>query len=136
MLGCTHTSRLYPVQGPLATQTPALVLFAKLTGATNGNISIVLSDGEVCKGRWARVPQVQSPKDATAAVATETDDMSSVWDTVYGSGFYVAHIVGAHNYYQAVLSGNRGTVLNFEMLGGLAKGVVKDNKGNIYKFVW
>jgi hypothetical protein len=32
MLGCTHTARLYPVQGPLSAQTPLPVLFAKIMG--------------------------------------------------------------------------------------------------------
>ena len=137
MLGCSHTYRLYLVQGPLSAQTPSLVLFAKIMGATSGTISVVLSDGELCNGSWARIPPVQVPKDATAANAPATNDMSYEWDTVYGSGFYVAHIVGATNYYRAVLSGNRGTVLNFEMLGlNVLKGVVKDNKGNIYKLVY
>ena len=143
MLGCSHTYRLYPVQGPLAGQTPSLVLFAKITGALqSGSISVILNDGEVCNGSWTRVPPVQVPRDATAANAPATNRMSSEWDTVYGSGFYVAHIVGAKYYFQAVVSGNLGTVLNFEMytangVGALfTNGVATDNKGNIYKLVY
>lgn len=141
MLGCSRTYRFYPVQGPLSTQTPSLVLVAKLTGAiSSGSISVVLSDGEVCKGHWAEVPQVQVPKGANTATAP-TDSMSSGWDTVYGSGYYVSHVLGARNA-RAVASGNRGTVLNVEMYATpegehtfVIKGIAKDNKDNIYKVV-
>jgi len=71
--------------------------------------------------------------------------MSSIWDTVYGSGFYVSHVLGTRLYVQAVIPGNRGTVLNLEMyrpeeresnIIGAIKGVAKDNKNNIYKLVF
>jgi hypothetical protein len=71
--------------------------------------------------------------------------MSSVWDTVYGSGFYVSHILGTRLYVQAVIPGNRGTILDVEMYRSeekepnsvsAIKGVAKDNKDNIYKLVF
>jgi len=141
MLGCSRTYRFYPVQGPLSTQTPSPVLVAKLTGAiSSGSISVVLSDGELCKGRWAEVPPVQVPKGANTATAP-ADSMSSVWDTVYGSGYYVSHVLGARSA-RSVISGNRGTVLNVELYATpegehtfLIKGVARDNKDNIYKVV-
>jgi len=141
MLGCSHAYRFYPVQGPLSTQTPAPVLVAKLTGAlSSGSISVVLSDGEVCKGRWAEVPRVQVPKGANTGSAPASS-MSSVWDIVYGSGFYVSHVLGARSA-RGAASGNRGTVLNVEMYATpegehafVIKGVATDNKDNIYKVV-
>jgi len=147
MLGCTRTARFYPVQGPLSSQTPLPVPTAKVTfGLNPGNLSVVLSDGEVCKGRWAVVPRGQVPKDATATNASTTIGMQSEWDTVYGSGFYVAHVLGAKYYARTTATGDRGTALNVEMYrpenvetGGnliaAVKGVAKDNKGNIYKLV-
>ena len=103
MLGCSRTARLYPVQGPLSAQTPLPVLVAKVTGAFSpGTISVVLSDGEICKGRWTQVPPVQVPQGANTANAPATNGMSSVWDTVYGSGFYVSHVLGARFYARAV----------------------------------
>jgi hypothetical protein len=147
--GCSHTYRLYVVEGPLAAQTPSLVLFAKVkgvqgtAGAKSGSISVVLHDGEICSGRWTVVPRVEVPKNATAADAPATNGMSSVWDTVYGSGFYVSHILGRGGFHaQAVVSGNEGTVLDMEIygIGTPAQngpiGVAKDNKGNVYKMVW
>jgi len=92
MLGCARTYRFYPVQGPLSAQTPSPVLVAKMTGAiSSGSISVVLSDGEVCTGRWVEMPRVQVPKGANTATVP-ADSMSSVWDTVYGSGYYVSHV--------------------------------------------
>lgn len=145
MLGCSHQYRFYPVQGPLSAQTPLPVLVAKLTGSfpfTSGNISVVLSDGEICSGRWAQMPRVKVPKGANTASAPDTNGMSSAWDTVYGSGFYVSHVLGSTNA-QAVASGDRGTVLNVEMYAMpegdknvIVKGIAKDNRGNIYKVVY
>lgn len=150
MLGCfsgVRTARLYPVQGPLAAQAPSTALSAKITGRFNsGNISVVLSDGEVCLGPWAQVPLGQVPKGASTASGLTTNGMSSEWDIVYGSGFYVSHVLGAKLYAQAVVSGDRGTVLNVEMyrpenipersVVSALQGVAKDNKGNIYKLVF
>lgn len=142
MSGCA-TARLYPVQGPLATQTPSPVYVAKLTGAFNsGNFSVVLGDGEVCKGRWAQVPRPKTSDTTTPATAASVDNLSAEWDTVYGTGFYVAHVLGARLYARSVVTGNRGTFLNVEMYKpnsventttAAIKGVAKDNKGNIYK---
>jgi hypothetical protein len=144
--GCRATARLYPVRGPLSAQTPTPVLLAKVTGAFNsGNISVVLADGEVCKGRWATVPRAQVPQGAATGNATPANDMPAAWDTVYGSGFYVSHVLGARLYVQAVIPGDRGTILNVEMYRpeekegdaiSAIKGVAKDNKDNIYKLVF
>lgn len=54
MSGCVYHARFYPVQGPLAMQTPVPVARARLTGPfMSGSISLTLPDGEVCKGHWA-----------------------------------------------------------------------------------
>jgi hypothetical protein len=144
--GCRATARLYPVQGPLSAQAPTPVFLAKVTGAFNsGNMSVVLGDGEVCKGRWSTVPRAEAPKGAAIANSLPTDGMSSAWDTVYGSGFYVSHILGTRLYARSVLTGDRGTVLNVEMyrpaekesnIRDSIKGVAKDNKDNIYKLAF
>ena len=140
--GCA-TARLYPVQGPLSLHTPVPIYVAKFTGAFNsGNLSVVLADGEVCKGRWATVTRPNHPSDATAASAVSANNLSAEWDTVYGAGFYVAHVLGARLYARAALTGSRGTLLNVELYKpdrventavGAIKGVAKDDKGNIYK---
>jgi hypothetical protein len=144
--GCGATGRLYPVRGPLSAQTPAPVLVAKLTGAFNsGNISVVLADGEVCKGRWATVSRPRVSSGSAAASAAPAENMSSEWDTVYGTGFYVSRVLGARLYAHAQLQGDRGSVLDVEMWKpeekegnnvSAIKGVAKDTKDNIYKLAF
>jgi hypothetical protein len=142
-VGCSHKYQFYPVEGPLSAQTPLPVLVAKMTGGlTSGSISVVLSDGEVCQGRWAQVPRVKVAKGANTATVPEANAMASVWDAVYGPGYYVSHVLGATNAH-ATASGERGTVLNVELNARsegeknvVVKGIAKDNKGNIYKVVY
>lgn len=134
MSGCVYHAKFYPVRGPLAKKTPIPVLRARFTGPfSSGSISLTLPDGEVCKGRWH------------AASTPANSPLQSVWDSIYGQGFYVAHVLGAHYYAQATLRENRGTILNVEMYRsetsdnpgheerGPVRGVARDNQGNTYK---
>lgn len=141
---CSIRGKLYPVQGPLAAQTPVPVFTAKASGMFNsGNISVVLADGEVCKGRWHEGQTIPSPT-LSSAHSSPPASLSSEWDTVYGSGFYVAHVLGSKLFAHGEAYGNRGTTLYMEMYradpgGGsppVIRGVAKDNKGNIYKMVF
>jgi len=143
LCGCIGTAHLYPIRGPLSAQTPPPILLGKVSGiARSGNISVTLADGELCKGRWALVPR--SPASPAANVAANS--LSSEWDTVYGPGFYVAHVLGMRFLARAVLPGNRGTTLTVEMYKpdnaptdaspSFIKGVAKDTKDNIYKLVF
>jgi hypothetical protein len=93
-------------------------------------VSVVLEDGEICSGPWSTLPSVVSAK-----------ELSAEWDVVYGSGFYVAHVLRTQ-INRATLAGNRGTTLQVEN-GDVAPrsaghtrvimGVAKDSRGNIYK---
>ncbi len=144
-LGCYHMAHLYPVQGPLSAQTPPPILAAKMTGTfTPANFSAVLNDGEVCKGRFSVIPQ--PPASNRANATSSASDLSSAWDSIYGPGFYVAHVLGVRFYARALASGNRGTILNVEIYRSAnveqgaelasIKGVAKDSAGNIYKMVF
>ena len=76
--------------------------------------------------------------------------LASAWDTVYGQGFYTAHVLGTPLFAQTVLTGNQGSVLQVEMYrqehgsdtdpNSVApldiRGVAKDSKGNIYKLAF
>jgi hypothetical protein len=144
--GCSATARLYPVQGPLSTQTPLPVFLAKMTGKPNsGTITAMLNSGEACKGHWQVIPRAKAAKGATTATYPSDNNMSAEWDAVYGTGFYVAHVLGQKLYVRTVLTGNQGTVLNAEMYRpdthddvalGSIKGVAKDNKNNLYKIAF
>ncbi len=144
MSGCTAAVRLYPVQGPLSVRAPVPVFSGRLTGLMNsGGVSFVVGDGEVCKGRWTRVVPVKTANKGAAKVSSPlSEGMPAVWDTVYGSGYYVAHVLGATLYAEAAITGDRGTVLDVEFYrpnpGGeqvRILGVAKDSKDNIYKLV-
>ncbi|MGH9740466.1 MAG: hypothetical protein ACRD4X_18050 [Candidatus Acidiferrales bacterium] len=134
MCGCVYHAKFYPVQGPLAAEKPVPVASARITGSFNsGGMSLTLPDGEVCEGRWH------------VASTPATSLLKSEWDSVYGNGFYVAHVVGTQLYAQATLRGNRGSVLNVEVFRsetsgepghdqrGPVQGVAQDNHGNTYK---
>jgi hypothetical protein len=91
------------------------------------------------------VRPIQVPKGGTMTRIQSANDVASIWDTIYGPGFYVSHVLGATLYARVVATGNRGTVLNVEMYEpyfepagrpeNAIKGVAKDNKDNIYKLV-
>jgi hypothetical protein len=144
--GCRSHGPALPCPGSIVCSNPHAGLLAKVIGAFNsGNMSVVLGDGEVSKGRWSTVPRAQVPKGATTANTLSADGMPSVWDTVYGSGFYVSPILGTRLYARSVLTGDRGTVLNVEMYRPVTKesnirdsikGVAKDNKDNLYKLTF
>jgi hypothetical protein len=144
--GCAQ-GRLYPVQGPFSSESPVPVFTAKASGMFNsGNISVVLENGEKCKGRWVTAQAVPIPNGAPAADGSTASDMASVWDTVYGQGFYVSHVLGTRFFARAEVSGDHGSLLHMEMYRSAGehagdttltiRGVAKDNKGNIYKVVF
>jgi hypothetical protein len=142
--GCAQ-GRLYPVEGPFSTQSPVPVFAAKVSGLKSGNISVVLENGEKGKGRWVTAQAVPVSTGAPAANGSTTTDMASLWDTVYGPGFYLSHVVGAKLFARAEVSGDHGTVLHVEMYRSLGeqagstalgiRGIARDNNGNIYKVV-
>lgn len=143
--GCA-TARLYPVQGPLSQQNPAPVYVAKLSGALySGSFKVVLGNGETGQGRWGIVPRPNKSSDPGNAAPPSSSDMAAEWDTVYGLGFYTAHVLGAKLHAKAEVIGNQGTVLHVEMYKpdreeeespANVKGVAKDEKGNIYKLAF
>jgi len=126
---CESTWHLYPVQGPLATQSPSLILTATLTRQTEPpTLQLTLPSGESCRGSVAQV----LPTDPAAR------SMSTVWDAVYGSGFFVAHVLGSTLLNGGQLTGTQGTTLNVQFLqvpGGI-RGVASDNQGNVFKLLW
>ena len=140
--GCYLNGHLYPVQGPLAAQTPPPVFNARMSGAFNsGSLTALLTGGEVCKGAWSGVNQ--NPAAGAGSGASPAPDLSSAWDTVYGHGFYTAHILGARLHVKGVLTGNKGTILHVELYrpdtpNGLneIKGVGTDDNGNVYKLAF
>ena len=135
--GCTAGGHLYPIRGPLSAQTPTPIYNLRMTdGLKSGALSVAMDNDETGKNRWQLVPQDKSHVAA----------MPEVWDTIYGSGFYVANVLGNRLYGQSTVTTNRGTILNIEFYKpdahaqnpevGSIKGVAKDNHDNIYKLTF
>jgi hypothetical protein len=126
---------LYPVHGPLSAQSPPpiyAVTLRALGPQRHGTMSATLAGGESCAGAWNAIAQ----DDPSAA------SMSAVWDSVYGSGFFVANVLGKLVFARATLSCNQGTVLDVEFydpqpgLPAAVMGVATDSGGNVYKLTF
>jgi hypothetical protein len=134
-----HPRALSPVQGPLSKRSPVPTYAATISGILSGSISVVLENGEVCKGPWAFVSDTPPATSATAGTAAVAPiDMAADWDSVYGTFYFTAHVFGNKLYARATLTGTKGTVLHTEFSNedntpGNTKGVAADNKGNVFK---
>ena len=147
--GCVRAGHLYPVQGPLAAQTPPPIYAGKMTGAINsGSISAKLANGQLFSGQWQAESADALAKQSNAGVVPPFN-LSAEWDAVYGPGFYTAHVLGAHLFARTTLTGNQGGALQVEMISqpvetGNTKyvgapdisGVARDDKGNVYKMAF
>jgi len=123
------------VQGPLSKQSPIPTYAATMSGLFSGSISVVLDSSEVCKGPWALASNTPQ---GTSATGVTPIDMAADWDSVYGTGYFAAHVLGNKLYARATLTGNMGTVLHVEFSNesnkpGNTKGVAEDNKRNVFK---
>jgi len=125
--------RLYPIQGPLAGQTPAPIYKVTISGVfKSGSMSATLPDGEVCSGSWAAVGQNDPAP----------NKMLADWDQVFGQGYFVANVLGAPVRARAVLSGPKGTTLDVEFYdphpGHIESvvGVARDNTGDLFKLTF
>jgi hypothetical protein len=133
--GCHWNGHLYPVQGPLVAQTPVPVYKATLTGLLKGNLSIRLGAGDVCTGKWKRVPPPPT---------SSPDSMTAVWDEVYGPGYYSKQVLFWGPFATATVTCKSGNILTVEMyvlnihtpspVEDL--GVARDSHGNLYKLVF
>ena len=147
LAACTGraTTRFYPVQGPIAAQTPAAVYVGTIAGGMAGTITLTGYQGEVYKGRWATIEQPKQSTDSPSGAPGDRE-MVSLWDSIYGNGFYVAHVLGSKWYAKAVMTGSSGNSLKAEFyreardnhgdgnaLLASIKGVAMDDKGNVYK---
>jgi hypothetical protein len=143
LTACGPDGHLYPIQGPLSTGSAAPVYTVQYAlRAGHINFSAVLANGEFFKGRLTgntkpetktRLQDVNNPPATPQTIA----DLSAAWDTVYGKGYYVAHILGNISVARAALTGSQGSVLQIAVLWGqnTVNGVALDDKGNIYKVV-
>jgi hypothetical protein len=132
--------KLYPVQGPLAVQTPQPVFSGKIRRPMFSGPPFLLlkswtvANGEVLEGKPKKVKANSVNVPTAGASDPPQPNLAFAWDTVYGQGFFVAHILGK-TFGQGVFTGSQGTILQVESLDG-QQGVAVDNRGNTYKMIW
>jgi hypothetical protein len=119
--GCAG-GHLYPVQGPLAAQTPAPIFRIKMD--SGDAMTARLAKGEVCHGTWLDI--AQNDPDAR--------DMAAEWDLVYGKGYFMANVLGNISIARAILSCPKDTTLKVEF--DSVKGVGKDENGNVFRLTF
>jgi hypothetical protein len=124
---------LYPIQGPLAGQTPLPILPVTLNGVfRSGSLSATLQGGEVCKGSWSQIRQ-DDPSG---------NRMAAQWDAVYGQGFFVGNVLGNPVFAGATLTCPQGTTVNVQFYDPkpgnptALVGIAQDSKGNLYKLTF
>ncbi len=119
--GCV-AGHLYPVQGPLAAQTPPPIYRVRMDNLDI--VSFTLGSGDVCHGMWSNLPK----EDPTSG------DLSAEWDLVYGKGFFLANVHGSIGIARAILTCTKGTTVNVEFSS--TQGVAKDSNGNVFKLTF
>lgn len=155
MAGCHGYGRLYPVQGPLAALAPPPVYTAKISLTPNwskpvtvgahandsmGKIAVVMANGEQFNGAWKLI--YQQPD----AANTASDPLAGAWNTVYGNGYYSAHVLGTPLFVHTDITGTQGTTLAVEWYEEaygaaqnqrlVARGIARDSKGDVFKLVF
>ncbi len=123
-VGAIH---LYPVEASSVGQPQRSILSGTIIYAgPSATISFRLPDGEKLHGPCT-----------FGSAAGVNDDLREPWDSVYGQGDYVAHVVGSPTHCTATLTGSEGTVFHIESYNETAgtplKGIAQDSNGNIYK---
>jgi hypothetical protein len=134
--------KLYPVQGPLASQAAPPVFSGQIRRPMfAGSLPTLLKswtvgNGEVLQGKCVAVKatSVNTKTPGTPDSYPPQPNLAFAWDAVYGQGYFAAHVLGG-KLWQGIFTGNQGTVLQVEILDG-QHGAAIDNKGNIYKVVW
>jgi hypothetical protein len=127
LTGCVKGVKLLPVQGPLSTKASPPGLFVVNTPPT---FTVTLEDGEDCKGDGS---------DYTVGTVSESP-LAGEWDTVYGRGFFVEHVLGK-SVRRTLLTCKRGATVLVEngqitpeaKASPLGIGVAKDSRGNVFK---
>lgn len=143
--GCYLNGRLYPVQGPASAVTPPPIYAARISGGLrSGSFTATLQNGERCTGSWAQVSNKPTATQTSNSSRSQAD-IAKAWDTVYGAGFYTAHVLGANIHIHGVLNGDKGTVLEVDAFRNPGtgddamnsrKGIAFDTNSNIYKLVF
>lgn len=134
--------KLYPVQGPLASQAKPPVFSGKIrrpmfSGGVPGLLkSWTVSNGEVLTGKCVsvKITSVNLKTAGTPESYPPQPNLAFAWDAIFGQGYFAAKILD-DKIWQGTFTGNQGTVLQVEIRDE-QHGTAVDNKGNVYKMVW
>ncbi len=133
LAGCSTTATLYPLEGPYSKIVPLPVITAQVTGiwGNTGKVFLTLPDGESAEGKWSSA--------AGSAASVGFGTLYSTYGAVYGTAISVSDSGGV-NRGQAVVVGERGTVIEVEFYTGSGTangfGFAKDNNGNVYRLLF
>jgi len=139
--GCHSGAVLHPIQGTSARYYALLDVHGVFNSA-RFSADLDHDKGwvrhEECKGQWE---PAGPPKPPAGGNALATNDMTAVWDTVYGEGYYEANFAKFKQCARGSGKSKQGTVLDAEICklpneknGKLSnRGVARDNNGNIYR---
>ena len=139
--GCSTTATLFPIDGPLSKQIPLPTLVARVDGITGntGDISMDLSAGERCTGKWSSIAPQSATFSTVTAIGSGNSRLGPAWARVFGSGFTMSNLPGV-NRGEAMLICPLGTVIQVEFYTGSGTangtGVAMDNKGNTFKVLF
>lgn len=129
--GCTVSANLFPIEGPLAQSSEAVVIPCSFTynGFGIGKVTITMPDGEVLKGKY---------------VTRDNSAYGMNFGSMFSRNYYAQYYGNSFSfsgcqYGSFVATGDKGTVLQGEYWVNLTNhgsGFAKDNHGNLYKFMW
>jgi hypothetical protein len=147
--GCHFDGKLYPVQGPLASQQPPAAFPIRFIAgfSKSGEISATLANGEVLNGKWMKTTEAAANGTTNSGNANTSANLSAAWDAIFGGGYYAAHVLGRRDVIRGTLTGNHGTTLTVEAYQSTqsqapnaaaagVRGVAADSNGNVYKLTF
>jgi hypothetical protein len=93
-------------------------------------VCTLFPDGESFTGQLAK----------GSFVPSTDDELAADWDLVFGTGYFVANVLGSPYNRTATLAGSMGSTLRLELhqptqstRAAVVSGVAKDSHGNVFK---
>lgn len=132
--GCSVGIDMYPVEGPLSQIRPLPIAKAVAEGITgnSGKLSVTMTGGEKCQGRWSSV--------APRYAGTSSGSLLTTYGAAAGFTATQTGIVPGVNRGEAmaVCGGGRTIEVEFYTGSGTASGygVARDSDGNVYKLLF
>jgi hypothetical protein len=133
LTACSSSISMFPIEGPLRSETPNQVLSATAenVSSNSGRFSVTYPNGDECVGRWASIaPQLTSA--SWGSLFTQYGAMS-------GASIMTTNMPGINRgEAMAVCSSGNRLQIEFYTGSGTANGigVAKDERGNVFKLIF